>query len=63
VKDELAIIVVRLSLVAGFLLAAFRLIGVVKISWLSIAVVALGPTMLSIIIITLYIVYRVKLKK
>lgn len=62
-KDELAIIVVRLSLVAGFLLAVFRLIGVVEISWLSIAVVALGPAMLSTIIITLYIVYKVKSKK
>lgn len=62
-KDELATIAVRLSLVAGFLLAASRLIGVVEISWLFIAVVALGPAMLDIIIFTLYIVYRVKIKK
>lgn len=61
-KDELVIIVVRLSLIIGLALSALRIAGLVGVSWFSIAGIMFGPLAIDVIVVTIYIIWEVKLK-
>jgi hypothetical protein len=61
-RDDIAPVLIRLSIAAGVVMAMMRVLGFAGISWWVIVLTFIGPSAIVVIAATAYIVWRVKLK-